>query len=69
MFYASSEMNDEPVTACPPSALYRFRKFARRNRNALAAGALALLFLASLACVAGWAAWQHAAQRKALEIR
>src|SRR5262249_22599605 len=27
---------DEPVLACPPSAWYRFRKFARRNRVALA---------------------------------
>src|SRR5206468_257031 len=25
-------LNDEPVHACPPSALYRFRKFARRNK-------------------------------------
>src|SRR4029450_10453859 len=25
---------DEPVQACPPSAFYRFRKFARRNRRA-----------------------------------
>ena len=23
---------DEPVEACPPSAWYRFRKFARRNK-------------------------------------
>ena len=29
-------LNDEPVQACPPSALYRFRKFARRNKAALA---------------------------------
>jgi WD40 repeat protein/serine/threonine protein kinase len=28
-------LNDEPVQACPPSALYRFRKFARRNKAAL----------------------------------
>ena len=27
---------DEPVQACPPSAGYRFRKFARRNKRALA---------------------------------
>ena len=27
---------DEPVQACPPSAAYRFRKFARRNKVALA---------------------------------
>ena len=25
-------LNDEPVQACPPSAWYRFRKFARRNK-------------------------------------
>jgi len=28
-------LTDEPVQACPPSAGYRFRKFARRNRSAL----------------------------------
>jgi serine/threonine protein kinase/tetratricopeptide (TPR) repeat protein len=28
-------LNDEPVLACPPSAWYRFRKFARRNKAAL----------------------------------
>lgn len=27
---------DEPVLACPPSAAYRFRKFARRNKGTLA---------------------------------
>jgi eukaryotic-like serine/threonine-protein kinase len=29
-------LTDEPVLACPPSAAYRFRKFARRNRRAVA---------------------------------
>jgi WD40 repeat protein/serine/threonine protein kinase len=29
-------LNDEPVLACPPSATYRFRKFARRNKAAIA---------------------------------
>jgi serine/threonine protein kinase/tetratricopeptide (TPR) repeat protein len=33
-------LHDEPVSACPPSAWYRFRKFARRNRAALSAGGL-----------------------------
>jgi WD40 repeat protein/serine/threonine protein kinase len=28
-------LSDEPVQACPPSAMYRFRKFARRNKVAL----------------------------------
>ncbi len=40
-------LTDQPVEACPPSAAYRFRKFARRNRaalitTALIAGALVL---------------------------
>ncbi len=40
-------LNDEPVTACPPSAAYRFRKFARRNKAAIAmtAATAALLLL------------------------
>src|SRR5262249_10889762 len=32
-------LHDEPVQACPPSAVYRFRKFARRNRAALTTAA------------------------------
>jgi serine/threonine protein kinase/tetratricopeptide (TPR) repeat protein len=44
---------DEPVLACPPSGLYRFRKFARRNRGRLAAaGLLAVLLLAAVAGLA-----------------
>jgi WD40 repeat protein len=39
-------LDDEPVQACPPSTVYRFRKFARRNKAALVtAGALALVVL------------------------
>jgi WD40 repeat protein/serine/threonine protein kinase len=34
-------LRDEQVQACPPSAAYRFRKFARRHKGALAATALA----------------------------
>src|SRR5262249_2381505 len=36
-------MADEPVLACPPSARYRFRKFARRHRTVLAASAAIVL--------------------------
>ena len=39
---------DEPVQACPPSAEYRLRKFARRNKAALAVASVvtvSLLFL------------------------
>jgi tetratricopeptide (TPR) repeat protein len=36
---------DEPVAASPPSTLYRFRKFVRRNRTLVTASALLLLVL------------------------
>jgi WD40 repeat protein len=44
---------DEPVLACPPSAGYRFRKFARRHRAALgmAAAASAVVLTAVLLAV------------------
>jgi serine/threonine protein kinase/tetratricopeptide (TPR) repeat protein len=45
---------DEPVLACPPSAGYRLRKFARRNRGGLAVAALSLFFLVLLGSGAGW---------------
>lgn len=35
-------LNDEPVQACPPSVVYRLRKFARRNRFRLATAAMVL---------------------------
>jgi serine/threonine protein kinase len=36
---------DEPVLACPPSAWYRFGKFARRNKRSLLAAGLVLVAL------------------------
>ena len=36
---------DEPVLACPPSAGYRFRKFARRNKGPVLAASLVVLAL------------------------
>src|SRR5262249_59305813 len=51
-------LHDEPVQACPPSAWYRFRKFARRNKRALATSALlGLLLLAACGAVAGSIGW------------
>src|SRR5262249_44686295 len=38
-------LTDEPVQACPPSAGYRFRKFARRHRAALGTAALVAVLL------------------------
>ena len=42
-------LNDEAVVACPPSAAYRFRKFARRNRlGFLTASVSAMVILLAL---------------------
>jgi tetratricopeptide (TPR) repeat protein len=38
-------MSDEPVSACPPSAAYRFRKFARRNSAAVITATAVLVSL------------------------
>jgi len=38
---------DEPVQACPPSAAYRLKKFARRNKRRLTLAALFMFFLGS----------------------
>ena len=38
-------LNDEPVTASPPSLVYRARKFATRNRAAVISGSLAGMIL------------------------
>jgi tetratricopeptide (TPR) repeat protein len=46
---------DEPVQACPPSAWYRCRKFARRNRPVLATAGFVLFFLVFLGAIVGWA--------------
>jgi serine/threonine protein kinase/Flp pilus assembly protein TadD len=59
-------LSDEPVQACPPSRSYRFRKFARRNKAALATAALiglaTLVAVGSLAGSIGWIASESAAQ-------
>ncbi len=48
-------LHDLPVQACPPSALYRCRKFARRNKVVLA---ITTCMLAALALGSGLATWQ-----------
>jgi len=59
---------DEPVQACPPSALYRLHKAMRRFKGAVAAAAI---ILTSLVAGAGVATWQaivargHAAAARA----
>src|SRR5262249_28129404 len=56
-------LGDDPVQACPPSAWYRFRKFARRNRTVLAAAATILLFIVLVGSGAGWVLRDRAARQ------
>jgi tetratricopeptide (TPR) repeat protein/serine/threonine protein kinase len=64
---------DEPVLACPPSAGYRVRKFARRNRRGLAtATVLAVALLVTVGAVAGslgWASRDRAARQATVAAR
>jgi tetratricopeptide (TPR) repeat protein/serine/threonine protein kinase len=56
-------LHDEPVQACPPSAWYRFRKFARRNRVALSTTAAVVLVVSLAMGGFGWVAYDKAARR------
>src|SRR5262249_12584445 len=47
-------LHDEPVQACPPSAWYGFRKFARRNRARLVMSGLVLFFIVLMGGGFGW---------------
>jgi tetratricopeptide (TPR) repeat protein len=47
---------DEPVAACPPSAAYRLRKFARRNKGSLVTAALVTGALVAGMTVSIWQA-------------
>jgi tetratricopeptide (TPR) repeat protein len=60
-------LHDEPVLACPPSAAYRFRKFARRNKGRLAVAASAFLAVAVMAAAVGWAVRDRAAREAEIE--
>jgi serine/threonine protein kinase len=64
-------LDHEPVRACPPSAIYRFRKFARRQRTALAiASVLTVALLVVLGVVAGsvgWAVRDRASRQAVIE--
>ena len=51
-------LNDEAVQACPPSSLYRFSKFARRNRASLSAATLVAAALVTGTCISVWHAKQ-----------
>jgi len=49
-------LNDEPVSAMPPGAAYKFRKFARRHKSRLAAAAAIAAVLVAATVVSTWQA-------------
>jgi tetratricopeptide (TPR) repeat protein/serine/threonine protein kinase len=63
---------DEPVQACPPSAMYRLSKFARRNKGAIAfAAVVTILLLVALGGIIGgigWAMRDRAAVRQQIAM-
>ena len=61
---------DEPVEACPPSTMYRMRKFARKNKTALiVAHVIVLLLVVGLAASAWQAVRATQAERQIKEER
>src|SRR5437763_14950555 len=59
-------LSDEAVQACPPSAGYRLRKFARRNKRALATAALFGVMLLAAVGTVGWAVRDREAREQDL---
>ena len=49
-------LSDEPVLACPPTTMYRFQKFARKHKPALATAAAIALCLLLGTTVSAWQA-------------
>ena len=59
-------LDDEAVTACPPSAGYMFRKFARRNKTTLITGATIATILIVATITSTWLAfWAMRAEKAA----
>jgi serine/threonine protein kinase/tetratricopeptide (TPR) repeat protein len=55
-------LSNEVVAACPPTAAYRMRKFARRNRAGLTTAGLAIFFVVLLGGLVGWGLRDRAAR-------
>lgn len=64
----SRHLNNEPVTAGPPSLLYSFEKFVRRNRIGVSAAAAIFLTLTAGVIISTWQ-WQEARNAKEVAIR
>ena len=62
-------LRNEPVTARPPGALYRFRKFARRNKLAITAAAVVMASLLGGLALSSWSYLKEKQARGRLEYR
>ena len=60
-------LRGETVLARPPSAVYRFAKFAGRNRAGLGIAGLTMLFVVLLSGVVGWMVRDREAERTAFK--
>jgi tetratricopeptide (TPR) repeat protein/tRNA A-37 threonylcarbamoyl transferase component Bud32 len=60
---AQRYLDDLPVLASQPSAVYRLRKFGRRNKGTLTVTGLVMAFVLILGGGAGWAAWDRTARQ------
>ena len=60
-------LRDEPVEACPPSAIYKSRKFIRRHRWAVLASTLVLVSLIAGVIGTSWGLMHAKAQRRIAE--
>jgi serine/threonine protein kinase len=60
-------LHDEPVQACPPSAVYRLRKFARKYRMVLRIASLLVAILVLAAAVSTWQAVRATRERDRTE--
>jgi eukaryotic-like serine/threonine-protein kinase len=59
-------LDGDAVEACPPSATYKLKKFARKHRAALAtSGAFAVLLIVATAVSVGLALWANRERRRA----
>jgi serine/threonine protein kinase/tetratricopeptide (TPR) repeat protein len=57
-------LNDEAVEACPPSAVYRMRKFMRRNKASMLIAVCVFITLAIAAGSVGWIAGDRKSRRQ-----
>ncbi|HXJ58546.1 MAG TPA: tetratricopeptide repeat protein [Verrucomicrobiae bacterium] len=63
-------LDHEPVQATPPTAIYRWQKFSRKHRTAVAAAALMVMSLVTATVVSMWfGLWANLERERAIDAR